>query len=248
MQKYAYRKRYTQVHYLQVYTIYTSIYNIYNSLPRDQIHIILFCCSLFCQPLIKWFAIWGKWAEGGTAITTMPKVLCFGLPTLATGIVSDPSYIFPFLHSTLLLKGPTLPVPLCEPGHRSSWSRNKWSWACTGCWGTRSCRQHPSCGHGLCKVWCSGGRCDGALPGGSSRASAWPQIRSLPLQIWREDKFMRWAWCRRKELQFFLRWWKLVRCHRNGVVWSHSLRKDTHLLIFMTPLKPERRSFVLDMY
>ncbi|CAL8268337.1 unnamed protein product [Boreogadus saida] len=33
----------------------------------------------------------------------------------------------------------------------------------------------------------------GALSGGSSRASAWPQIRSLPLQIWREDKFMQWA-------------------------------------------------------
>ena len=47
-------------------------------------------------------------------MTTMPKFLCFGLPTLATGIVGDPSYIFSFLHSTLLLKGPTVPVLLCE--------------------------------------------------------------------------------------------------------------------------------------
>ena len=150
----------------------------------------------------------------------------FWLPTLATGIVSDPSYIFPFLHSTLL-KGPTLPVPLCEPGHRSSWSRNKWSWACTGCWGTRSCRQHPSCGHGLCKVWCSGGRCDGALPGGSSRRRPGPQIRSLPLPDLEGGQFMRWAWCRRKELQFFLRWWKLVSATGMGlfgaIPWERTL-------------------------
>ena len=231
-----YTHKYTIYTHTQVPTLYTRIYNIYNSLTRD--HRILFCCSLFCQPLIEGFAVSGTLAKGGTAMATMPKVLGFGLPTLAACIVGDPPYVFPFVHSTLLLKCPMVPVPLCESGHRSSWSR-----ACTGCWGPRSCGQHP-----MSRVWCSGGRCDVALPGGSGRVSAWPQIRSLPLQIWREDKLMVWAWCRRKELQLLLRWGKLDRCHRNRVGWSHSLRKDTQLLIFIMALKPERRSFVLDMY
>lgn len=41
-----------------------TIYNIY----KQNIVKNLFCCSLFCQPRCKRFAIWGTWAEGGTAM------------------------------------------------------------------------------------------------------------------------------------------------------------------------------------
>ena len=124
--------------YTHKYTIYTHKYLHYIQyiqLPAQgpQIQRILFRCALFCQPLIQGFAVSGTWAIGGTSMATMPKVLGFWLPTLAACIVCDPPYIFSFLHTTLLLKCPTAPVPPCEPGHRSSWSRNKWSWACTGC-------------------------------------------------------------------------------------------------------------------